>query len=353
MNASSQEKRIPLDVLKRFSTATLAQAGLAASRASVVAETLIEADLMGHSTHGLALLPLYVEELKSGKMLREGEPRVVRDSGAALAWDGRYLPGPWLTHQAIDVGLERLENHPVVTITIQKSHHIGSLASYPERATRKGKVMLLMCSDPNCELVAPYGGLDAVYSPNPISAGIPTSGRPLIFDTSMSTTAMGVVARAKRQGASLPGKWMQDGEGNATGDPNVLDTDPPGTILPMGGEDHGYKGYALGLLVEALTSALGGHGRASEPGRWGCSVFLQLIDPGAFGGIEAFTNEMDFMAKRCRDAKPKPGVARVRLPGERALELRDRQMRDGVILAEGIEQALLVLGERLGVAFEG
>jgi len=97
---------------------------------------------------------------------------ILRDQDAALAWDGRYLPGPWLVHRAIDAGLARLESQP---------------------ATKQGKVMILMCSDPNSALVAPYGGLDRVYSPNPIAAGIPTSGRPIIFDTSMSTTAMGVV----------------------------------------------------------------------------------------------------------------------------------------------------------------
>lgn len=352
MTVNAPKRRIPFDPLRRFSVSALEAVGLAADRAAVVAETLIEADLMGHSTHGLGLLPAYVAELESGKMLRDGEPRIVSDAGASLAWDGRYLPGPWLTRRAIDLGLDRLGSHPVVTITIQKSHHIGSLASYPERATKEGKVMVLMCSDPCCELVAPFGGLDAVYSPNPIAAGFPTSERPLIFDTSMSTTAMGVVARAKRQGVSLPARWMQDNEGNATSDPTVADTDPAGTILPLGGEDHGYKGYALGLMVEALTSALGGHGRASEAGRWGCSIFLQLIDPDAFGGTEAFTKEMDFLAMRCREAKPKPGVKGVRLPGERALGLRDRQLRDGVALADGIENALLAMGERLGVAFE-
>lgn len=349
MNAFKREKRFSFDSLRSFSIAALAEAGLPNDRATTVAETLIEADLMGHSTHGLALLPHYIDELESGGMSREGEPEIIRDTEATATWDGCYLPGPWLTHRAIDTGLKRLQNNPTFTITISRCHHIGSLASYPEQATKYGKVMLLMCSDPNCELVAPYGGLDAVYSPNPISAGIPTSGRPIIFDTSMSTTAMGVVARAKRQGASLPGRWMQDNQGNATADPNVVDTDPPGTILPMGGQDHGYKGYALGLLVEALTSALGGCGRESKPGRWGCSVFLQLIDPDAFGGTKAFTDEMDFLAKRCRDAKPKPGANRVRLPGERALELRDRQIQDGVFLAESIEHSLRILGERLGL----
>ncbi|EDY84957.1 Malate/L-lactate dehydrogenase subfamily [Verrucomicrobiia bacterium DG1235] len=349
MSGENSSERFMAENLLSFAVKALTRAGLAEDRARVVADVLLDADLMGHSTHGLGLLPLYVGALEDGKMEVAGEPVVLNDRGSTLAWDGRYLPGAWLTCRAIEEGLERLGEHPVVTVTIQKSHHIGSLASYPMRAIKKGAMMLLTCSDPNSELIAPFGGLDAVYSPNPIAAGIPTSGRPVIFDTSMSTTAWGVANRAKQQGERLPGKWMQDNEGKATDDPKVLDSEPSGTILPIGGADHGYKGFALGLLVEALTCGLSGSGRADELGRWGCSTFIQLIDPDAFGGSDAFRREMDYLAKRCHDSRTRPGADAVRLPGERALALREEQVVAGLVLPEVVKEGLLKLSERLGI----
>lgn len=349
MAQQEQVPRFRAEDLLALAADLLEKAGLPGERAAIVARTLLEADLMGHSTHGLYLLPLYIDSIGDGMMTLEGEPTVLSDRGAALAWDGRYLPGAWLTHRAIDIALERIVEHPVVTVTIQKSHHIGSLASYPERATERGLIMLLSCSDPNSELVAPYGAVDAVYSPNPLAAGIPTSGRPIIFDTSMSTTAWGVVNRAKASGKPLPSPWLLDANGSATDDPHSIDADPPSTLLPIGGLDHGYKGFALGLLVEALACGLSGSGRADKPGRWSSATFLQIIDPAAFGGTDAFKREMDFLAARCHEAKPRPGVDSVRLPGERALALRDEQRRDGVRLYPGIAEALNDRARRFGL----
>ena len=82
---------------------------------------------------------------------------------------------------------------------------------------------------------------------------------------------------------------------------------PPGSVLPLGGPDLGYKGFALGLLVEALTSAMGGHGRADEPKQWGASVFLQVMDPAAFGTRDSFIHEVEWLAEACRTNSTKPG----------------------------------------------
>src|SRR5262249_61579902 len=93
-----------------------------------------------------------------------------------------------------------------------------------------------------------------------------------------------MTARLRKEGTRFPGPWALDAAGRPTDDPEALFTDPPGTLLPTGGADHGHKGYALALLVEALTQGLGGHGRADRPTGWGASVFVQVLDPAAFGG---------------------------------------------------------------------
>lgn len=333
-----------------YSSALLERAGLAHDRASTVAEILLEADLMGHTTHGLHLLAPYLAALEAGTMTKQDEPEVIADHGAAVTWDGRYLPGPWLVVKAMDLAFERIRSHPVVTVAIRRSHHIACLAAYPKRATDRGLFMLLASSDPNAKGVAPYGGLKPLYTPDPLAAGIPTQGDPIIIDTSMSTTAMGPVARLRQEGNRLPGAWLLDNEGNPSDDPNDLYTDPPGSVLPLGGMDLGYKGFALGLLVEALTSALAGYGRSEQPPNWGASVFLQVIDPQAFGGFDAFTRETEWLAEASRTNPTKPGNPPVRLPGSRALQRRAQQMRDGVALYPTIMPALQAWAEKLGVA---
>ena len=347
-NPSDQPRYSAQDILV-YSTTLLEREGLAHDRASTVAEVLLEADLMGHTTHGLHLLAPYLAALEADTMTKEGEPEVVADHGAAVTWDGRYLPGPWLVVKALDLAFERIHSHPVVTVAIKRSHHIACLAAYPKRATDKGLFLLLASSDPNAKGVAPYGGLKPIYTPDPIAAGIPTRGDPIIIDTSMSTTAMGLVARLRQEGERLPGEWLLDNQGNASDDPNDLYTEPPGSVLPLGGMDLGYKGFALGLLVEALTSALAGHGRADNPTNWGASVFLQVINPQAFGGLDAFTRETEWLAEASRTNPTKPGNPPVRLPGSRALQRRAEQMRDGVTLYPTIMPALQSWAEKLGV----
>lgn len=343
--------RYPADALFDFANRLLQQAGLVPKMAEIVAETLLEADLMGHSTHGLQLLAPYLTELERDQMTKTGKPEIIADYGDALTWDAKYLPGPYVIRLAMDTAFERIQAHPVVTIVAKHSHHTACLAVYPERATKRGLLMLLATNDPRAKIVAPFGGLRPVYSPDPLAVGIPTHGDPIIIDISMSSTAHGQVLKAQREGKMLPHDWLLDNAGKPTNDPAALSTTPPGSILPLGGPDLGYKGFALGLMMEALTAALSGHGRADEPTRWGNSVFLQLINPVAFGGIDAFLREIDWLTEACRANPVKPGNPPVRLPGSRALQLKAEQLAHGVALDALIVEALRRQSEKFGVPF--
>src|SRR5262249_21717733 len=250
---------------------------------ATIAEGLVEADLLGHSTHGLQLAAAYLGELAAGTMTPRGEPEVVADRGGAVTWDGRRLPGLWLTAQAVDLAMERAASHGVVPVVIRRSHHIGCLSSFLQRATDRGLMVTIASSDPGDASVAPFGGRKAVFTPDPIAFGIPTDGDPILVDISASITTNGMTNRLRREGRRSPGAGAIDSAGGETADPAVLSTDPPGTILPIGGTVYGHKGYGLALTIEALTQGLGGFGRADAPGGWGASVFVQVIDPAAFG----------------------------------------------------------------------
>lgn len=344
------EVRYAPERLREFATRLLQQAGLAADRASVVADVLVEADLLGHDTHGLDMLARYLDEIAGGRMAREGEPETIRDEGAALTWDGQRLPGPWLVKRAIATARERLAVHSTVSVVIRRSHHIGCLQAYLKPVTDEGLVILLTCSDPSGAGVAPHGGVASRLTPNPFAAGFPTEGEPVLLDVSMSTTTNALTKRLHDEGGRLPGPWLVDADGRASDDPSVLFREPKGALLPLGGLDLGHKGFSLALLVEALTSGLAGHGRADPAEGWGASVFIQLIDPGAFAGRDAFVRETTRLAEICHATPVAAGKPQVRMPGERALARRAAQFRDGVALRAGILKSLEPWAERLRVA---
>ena len=335
--------------LAAFAQGLLEAAGLPQDKAVDVAAILVEGDLMGHSTHGLALLAGYLAELKSGAMKREGGPAVISDAPAALTWDGCRLPGPWLVLRAMEAAAVRARTQGTCTVVIRRSHHIACLAAYLKRATDDGFVMLLACSDPNAASVAPYGGLDAVFTPNPVAAGIPAPGVPVLVDISTSATTNGMTARVHREGGRMQAQWLLDAQGRPTDNPAVLFNDPKGTILPLGGIDSGHKGYGLSLLVEALTGGLAGHGRADAREGWGATVFLQLIDPHAFAGLNAFQREEGEVARRCRASRPATAGTAVRTPGQRALELAAEHRENGVALHPSIVPLLEPWASAFGV----
>jgi len=332
-----------------FAHQLLVSAGLSQDKSQAVADVLLEGDLLGHTTHGLALLGPYLAELASGKMRKDGNPLVVSDHPAATTWDGQRLPGPWLVLQAIELAASRAATQGTCTVVIRRSHHIACLAAYHQRVTDRGLVLLLHCSDPNAASIAPFGGLDPVFTPNPMSAGFPTSSLPVVMDVSTSATTNGLTNRLHKEGGLLPAAWVMDGHGQPGRDPGVLFNEPKGTILPLGGMDSGHKGYGLSCMVEALTGGLAGHGRADAPEGWGATVFLQVIDPQAFAGLEAFRTQMDEVTRRGRASRPAQTGSTVRLPGERGLKLKAEASCQGVTLYPNIMPMLQPWAEQFGL----
>lgn len=336
-------------ILKAFAADLLAKAGLDRDKSETVAHVLVEADLLGHTTHGLALLPDYLEESVGGHMTTEGDPDVISQSPGALVWDGRRLPGPWLVTRAAEIAAEKAAQVGTFTVAIRRSHHIACLAAYLKPITDRGLMILVASSDPNSASVAPFGGTRRLITPNPLAVGIPTGNFPLLIDISMSTTTNAMVARTRAEKRDLPGPWILDGKGRASTSPEAFFADPPGSILPLGGLDLGYKGFALGLLIEALTGGLAGFGRADPKEGWGASVFVQVIDPARFAGGDAFTRQTGWLAEEALAGPPAIGHDEVRLPGMRALQLRESQLASGVILHGSIMPRLLAWAERLKV----
>jgi L-lactate dehydrogenase len=335
--------------LVRFATEAFGAAGLPHDRARDVAEVLVEGDLMGHDTHGLALLTPYLDDLASGGMRAEGEPEVRSSTPVAQVWDGRKLPGPWLVRRAVEAAEDAAATFGMGSVAIGRSHHIACLAAYGPPVAARGRMLVLTSSDPATASVAPPGGTRRVITPNPIAAAWPTPDGPVVLDVSMSITTNGMTARRRAEGTRFPGLWLQDGQGVPTDDPNAFWADPPGALLPLGGAEAGHKGFALGLLVEALTGGLGGLGRAVPPQGWGASVFVLVLDPARFAGADAFLAESGVLAEAVRGNPPAPG-GEPRLPGDRAMARRAEGLSRGVALHPSIPPALAKVAERFGIA---
>lgn len=350
MTAAQTATRFDAAALQEFARQLLQRSGMPADRAADVADILVEGDLLGHDTHGLQLLPTYMAEIEGGGLTLTGEPLVLADQGAVLAWDGRRLPGPWLTLRAIDEASRRARSFGTGIVNIRRSHHIAALAPYARRVAEQGLVLVLMTSAPAARTVAPFGGTRGLFSPSPIGVGIPTGGQPMMVDVSTSITTNGLTGRLAREGKKLPAAWLLDEQGVPTDDPAVLVAPRAGTILPLGGVDAGHKGYGLSLMVEALTAGLAGQGRSDPGARWGGTVFVQVIDPQAFNGRDAFEEQMDWIARECESNPPAREGQSVRLPGQRALALRRQALQAGVSLSSGIVSALSTWSNKLGVA---
>ncbi|MFI5336561.1 MAG: Ldh family oxidoreductase, partial [Opitutales bacterium] len=207
-----------------FASALLQRGGLERDKADAVAEILVEGDLLGHTTHGLQLLGLYLTEIEQGQMTLSGTYRTVADHPAAVTWDGMRLPGPWLTLQAIDLAIERARKLGTCTVVIRRSHHIACLAAYLQRVADQGLMMILTCSDPAGTAVAPHGGARGAYTPNPLAAAWPTEGDPVTMDICQSITTNIMTRRLHAEGRKFPGLWVIDNQGRPSDDPAVMFT---------------------------------------------------------------------------------------------------------------------------------
>ncbi|PCI05673.1 MAG: lactate dehydrogenase [Hyphomicrobiales bacterium] len=321
--------------------------GIETDKAQMMAECLTEADMIGHFTHGLALVPGYIGVIKEGIVNPKGDVTVVSDRGACVAWDGNQLPGAWLTATAVDLAVERASEYGTCSVAIGRSQHNGALAAYLRRATDKGFMVQICCSTADAAWVAPFGGTKRLFTPNPLAAGIPTEGDPILLDISSSITTVTMTNGLAAEGKKFDHDWLLTAGGEASNDPTEV-TERGGTLMPLGGMEKGHKGYAMALLVEALSQGLSGFGRmgAVEPGS--LSIFVQVSDPDAFGGADMFRKQMSFLADACRSNPPRPGVDAVRVPGDAAMAKWRDAKENGVLLsteiAEGLEKAAAQFG---------
>ncbi len=346
----AERKRYDYKALIETSEALFVAAGLDELIARTVAEILVEADLLGYETHGLQFVPAYLSAIETGRLAKSGSPEILNDSGNGLLLDGQGLPGQWNVVHALELASTRIAEHAVVAVSIRGSGNISCLATYVKRAADAG-YMALLATAGTTPVVAPHGGRAGATSTNPIAIGAPTNGGPVLIDFSPASTTNRMLERTRRAGERLPETWLVDNEGALSDDPaTVLEDKPPGAILPIGGDAHGHKGFALAIIVEMLAAGLAGQARDSRLAYGDCNVYLQLIDPEKFGGGDRFRSEIGALADLCREVAPRDGYDEVRMPGDRSMQRYAAQIVDGVALHPEIVARMAPCLEKYGVA---
>ncbi len=341
---------IDIDRLKDFIGSLLKTADVRPDVADVVTRVLVQGDQLGQHTHGVKLARGYLRDLRSGHASADPQNlQVLKSASSVRLYDAGYLLGPYVLDTVLGWAAGAAREHGVAIANVNRSHHIACLGAYLKQVVDQNLVCIIMSSDPAVASVAPFGGTRPMYTPNPVAVGIPGSPDPVLIDVSMSSITNGMVAKRRALGQRLDHPILQAADGTLTDDPAALSTEPPGTILPLGGQAYGHKGYALGLMVEAMTSGLGGHGRKDKPKGWGASVHIQVIDPEFLGGIDALKQELGLFAQGVADNPPIDPKRPPRVPGAQGMakwRLADQQ---GLTLPDDVLAELRAAADEAGV----
>jgi uncharacterized oxidoreductase len=320
--------------LKRLVSAIFAKAGCLPPENEQIAHRLVEANLVGHDSHGVIRVPYYIDYLQKDMVRANRTARVVFETDFLAVVDGQFGFGQAIGEQAMRVGIEKARRHGVAVLALRNCGHLGRIGDWPLMAAEEGFISLHFVNTSGFGLlVAPFGGIDRRLSANPIAVGIPVAGRsPIILDISTCAIAEGKIKVAFNKGVTVPDNCILDSGGAATNDPRVFYADPPGSILPFGG----HKGYGLSIVAEVLAGALTGSG-CSDPrstARLLNGMLAILLDPGRFGPLDQFAGEVRRFIDFVKSSRTTSPDGEILMPGEIEERTRVTRTKEGIELDE-------------------
>jgi LDH2 family malate/lactate/ureidoglycolate dehydrogenase len=339
------------EILRTFGTRVLASLDVPDADGALVADSMVQADLWGHQSHGLLRLPWYAARLRSGAMRAVTDPSVLSDTGPLVLLDGRDGIGQVLTERARRLAVDRARTHGVGVVGVRNSNHFGTAMYFTRRAAQDGFVAVLTTNA--SPAMAPWGGREKRLGTNPWSIAAPApEGRVVAVDIANTAVARGKIYLARNRGEPIPETWALSADGAPTTDPTegVL-----GVVLPMAG----HKGYAITFLMDVLSGALTGsavgtgvHGPYEADRASGAGHLFLALDPDAFGDRGGYDARVRQLIDEVKTVPLAQGFDEVFYPGE----LEDRAeaanlAAGGVVLAEQSLSDLQALGAETGVPF--
>jgi hydroxycarboxylate dehydrogenase B len=322
------------DELTALAEKVFAAAGCEHGEARRVGSHLVEANLVGHDSHGVIRIPSYVEWLRDGKVLANQSIRIVSENDAIAVVDGQFGLGQTIGEEATQLGINKAAKHGVSVIALRNAGHLGRIGDWAEMAADSGMISLHFVNTSGAGmLVAPFGGIERRLSANPVAAGVPTEhGEPIILDMSACTVAEGKIRVALNQGKPVPDGCLIDSEGNPTNDPELFYGDPPGAILPIAG----HKGSGLSLIIEMLAGALTGSSctNPENAGRVANGMLSIIIDRSFFSSAREFFPEVERFVEFVKSSRTVNGNGEILIPGEIEQRTKACRLKDGIELDE-------------------
>lgn len=328
--------------------------GSAPAEVERVADALIEANLRGHDSHGVGMLPRYAQAFHEGGLVPNTSVTVRLDTGTLLGLDGGAGFGQVLGGEAMRLGIERARQHGSCIVALGNAHHLGRIGEWAEMAVAAGLVSIHFVNVISRPIVAPWGGRDARLGTNPFAIGIPVEGGdPFVLDMATSVIAQGKTRVAHNKGVPLAPGQLLDDQGRPTTDPAYGVVPPLGALLPFG--EH--KGFGLSLACELLGGALAAgmsvSGAADGKRRVLNGMLTILIDPASLADAAAFQEQMKATVEWVKTSPPREGVERVLTAGEPERAARAARAAGGVPVDAATWSEILVAANSLGVSADG
>ncbi len=333
----------------------LSHAGNNPGAAQKVAARLVHANLTGHDSHGVGMIPAYVEGIIAKELDPHAEARLVQENGAMILVDGQQGFGHIIAEQAMEMAIAKARTHHFALLSLRNSFHLGRLGDWGAMAAEAGFICIIYANVQTPKpMVAPFGGSDARFVTNPYCTAIPATDKTPMFLLDMATST---IAKGKARVAHLSGKPVLEGAlidatGRPTTDPAVMFDDPLGTLTTFGL----HKGFGLALLGDILGGSLSGGGAYAPerqvPSRILNHMMAVLIDPDAFGTGAQFAADLDGYAAWVKASKPAPGVDAVQFPGDPERASEQARRAGGIPVDPGTLAQLLATARSIGVPEE-
>lgn len=343
-------RRIAADILVEFVARLFEAAGVPTSDAILMADTLVQAELWGHASHGVLRAPWYLARLKSGVMRAKTEPTAVVDAGAVAVFDGHDGIGQVLASHIAREAIARAKMHGIAAVGVRNSNHFGTAMYYTRMAAAQGCVAIL--STNASPAMAPWGGRKKTVGTNPWSIAAP-AGRhaPLMLDIANTGVARGKIHLAKKKGQKIPVDWALTADGAPTTDPTEAIA---GILLPMAG----HKGYAIAVMMDVLAGLMTGSAFGSKvSGPYvadkpsGCGHMMIALNISAFQPLDQFQARVDQLVDDLKSVPLAEGFDEVFHPGEIEARREIENRRDGIHLPDDTVRDLAQAAEAYRVDF--
>ena len=344
--------RVAAERLEELCREICRRGGSDETEAALVARHLVEANLSGHDSHGVGVLPTYINSLVEGSLRPNLHVTVAADLGAILRLDGNGGYGQVIGTEAMELGIARARELGVAVVALRRSHHLGRIGAWGEQCAAAGLVSIHYVNATGYRpLVAPFGARCARYTTNPYCTAIPATGAnpAIILDMATSTVAFGKIRVAYNRGELAPEDALIDATGRETRDPGVMFADPRGALQPFGR----HKGYGLGLVCELLAGALTNGGGMLPEHHEGTvisnNMLTIILDPAEIADAAWFRNEVDAITAHMKGSPTAEGVDAVMVPGDPERKARAERGANGVPLDEETWRQIVEAAAKLGL----